>query len=111
MPRAGNGRGGIDLAFEVQIATAQSHGEPMRLSLSSTRHAWWSFAQMLVHHTENGCAMAPPATRSTAAPTAARRGPEGCLMEITHAGRQPTTLPNGEQRAMLEDGDTVNLRA
>lgn len=42
------------------------------------------------------------------------RGPllveEGCLLELTHGGRQPLTLPNGETRGYLQDGDTVVLR-
>jgi fumarylacetoacetase len=32
-------------------------------------------------------------------------------MELSRAGREPLTLPNGEQRSFLEDGDTVLMRA
>jgi fumarylacetoacetase len=35
----------------------------------------------------------------------------GSLLELSHGGREPLTLPNGEQRSFLEDGDTVTLRA
>ena len=108
---AGQAPGGLDLAIEVQIATPQSGGEAMRLSLSSTRHAYWSFAQMLTHHTENGCAMAPGDLIGSGTNSGPGEQEKGCLMEITQAGRQPVTLANGETRSMLEDGDTIILRA
>ena len=111
LPKSGNSRGGIDLAIEVQLVTPRSEGQGLRLSLSSTRHAYWSFAQMLVHHIENGCAMAPGDLIGSGTHSGPGEGEKGCLMEITLAGRQPVTLPSRETRAMLEDGDTVVLRA
>jgi fumarylacetoacetase len=66
---------------------------------------------MLAHHTENGCAMTPGDLIGSGTNSGPGAGEKGCLMEITSAGRQPVTLPNGETRAMLEDGDTVVLRA
>lgn len=32
-------------------------------------------------------------------------------MELTEGGHRPVSLPNGEIRTMLEDGDTIVLRA
>ena len=34
----------------------------------------------------------------------------GCLLELTSRGQDPVTLPTGEQRKFLEDGDEVILR-
>lgn len=111
MPKNGHDRSAIDLAIEARLITARSRGEAMRLSLSSTRHACWSFAQMLAHHTENGCAMFPGDLIGSGTNSGPSPSEKGCLMELSFAGRQPITLPNGETRAMLEDGDTVILRA
>jgi fumarylacetoacetase len=35
----------------------------------------------------------------------------GCLVEITHNGRDPLVLPTGETRTFLADGDEVILSA
>jgi fumarylacetoacetase len=34
----------------------------------------------------------------------------GCLLEITRRGQDPVSLPSGEIRRFLEDGDEVCLR-
>jgi len=38
-------------------------------------------------------------------------GEKGCLMELSFNGRESISLSNGETCTMLEDGDTVILRA
>ncbi|MOA49300.1 hypothetical protein D3C78_1721590 [compost metagenome] len=32
------------------------------------------------------------------------------MLELARGGKHPVTLPNGEQRSFLEDGDTLTLR-
>ena len=83
---------------------------PQRLSHSSFRDSWWTVAQMLTHHTVNGCNLEPgdllgSGTQSGPAPAAA-----GSLLELTAGGRTPLALGAGEMRTFLEDGDRVMLR-
>lgn len=111
MQAGGNTQGGLDLQLEVQIETTRSNGDAMRLSRSSSRHSYWSLAQMLTHHTENGCNLRPGDLLATGTQSGPTDGEKGCLMELSHNGRVPIRLSNGETRAMLEDGDTVILRA
>ena len=66
---------------------------------------------MLTHHTENGCNLRPGDLLATGTQSGPTDGEKGCLMELSHNGRVPIRLSNGETRAMLEDGDTVILRA
>ena len=33
------------------------------------------------------------------------------MLELTFGGSQPISLPNGEQRGFLEDGDEITLTA
>jgi fumarylacetoacetase len=40
----------------------------------------------------------------------AEKTARGCLLELTSRGKDPVTLPTGEQRKFLEDGDEVILR-
>lgn len=100
---------GLDLIIEATLVTAD--GTAVLLSRSSTRHAAWGFAQMLAHHTSNGCAMAPGDLIGSGTQSGPGPSEGGCLMELTAGGREPLRLPGGGWRAMLEDGDTVVLRA
>lgn len=101
---------GFDIQLEAWLATACSNGEAMRLSRSSYRHAYWGLAQMVAHHTENGCNLRPGDLLGTGTQSGPSHGEEGCLLELSRGGRQPLTLSNGESRSFLEDGDTVILR-
>lgn len=110
-PADGNAHGGLDLQLEVLIKTAKSDGKAMLLSRSKSSHSYWSLAQMLTHHTVNGCNLRPGDLLGTGTQSGPTDSEKGCLMELSFAGREPVTLSNGETRAMLEDGDTVILRA
>jgi fumarylacetoacetase len=84
---------------------------PARLSIGNALHLYWTPAQMVAHHASNGCDLHPgdlfgTGTISTPEPTG-----WGALMEITSGGRNPLTLPNGETRKFLEDGDEITLHA
>jgi fumarylacetoacetase len=106
-------RGGFDLKLEVWLRTERMRREgasAVRLSQANLRDLYWTPAQMLAHHTSNGCNLQSGdliATGTVSGPTAAALG---SLLEITRRGAQPLTLPNGESRGFLEDGDEVTLR-
>ena len=79
-----------------------------RLSRGSTRDLYWTAAQMVAHHTSNGCDLRPgdlfgSGTISGAEP--------GSLLELSEGGHQPVTLADGSTRRFLEDGDTVDFTA
>ena len=106
-------RGGIDLTVEVWLASrrmSESGIEPIRMSRGNFRDTYWTIAQMLAHHTSNGCNLRPGdvfASGTLSGPT-----PESlaCLLERTRRGAEPFRLPSGEERTYLEDGDEVILR-
>jgi fumarylacetoacetase len=66
---------------------------------------------MFTHHTSNGCNLQPGDLFATGTISGAGNDSRGCLLELTWRGRDPVTLPNGETRKFLEDGDEVILRA
>jgi len=107
-------RGGLDLEMEVYLSTARmrsEHAKPHRITLTNFRHMYWTFAQMVAHHTSNGCNLRPGdlvASGTVSGPTDDSRA---CYSEITDRGTQPITLPNGEQRSWLVDGDEITFRA
>jgi len=106
----GNRSGALDLQLEVLLQTSRSEGQALPLSTTQSRLGHWSFAQMVAHHTSNGCALAPGDLLGSGTQSGPGGREQGCLMELTRGGREPVTLGNGETRRMLEDGDTVVLR-
>jgi fumarylacetoacetase len=102
--------GAIDITLEVWLKTAQMR-EPVRLSQSNFRDAYWTLAQLVAHHTSNGCNLRPGDLFGSGTLSGPDPGQGGSLMELTTGGKQPLSLTGGEQRTFLEDGDTVTLRA
>jgi len=105
--------GGIDITLEVFLSTTQmraSRSAAARLSQSSFRHSYWTLAQMVAHHTSNGCDLRPGDLLASGTMSGPGLLELGSLLEITRNGTQPLKLPNGEARTFLEDGDTVLLR-
>jgi len=105
--------GAIDLTLEVWLLSAQMRQAgraPVRLSSSSFRQMYWTFAQMLAHHTSNGCNMRTGDLIASGTVSNADRESRGCLLELTWRGEEPIVLPTGEKRTFLADGDEVVMR-
>ncbi|MEO8367583.1 MAG: fumarylacetoacetase [Candidatus Solibacter sp.] len=106
-------RGALDVTLEVHVSTAQMRATgmpPMRLSHGNLKDLYWTIAQMVAHHTSNGCNLRPGDLLATGTVSGEAKEARGCLLEITRRGAEPVTLPTGETRKFLEDGDEVTLR-
>jgi fumarylacetoacetase len=105
--------GAIDLMLEAWIVTPamRAAGQPPhRLSQVNMRDLWWTPAQLIAHHTSNGCNLLPGDLVATGTVSGPADESAGCLLELTAGGKQPIELPNDESRNSLEDGDEVILR-
>ena len=107
--------GALAIQLEVALTTEQMRAAgvaPHILSRGSADAAmYWSAAQIVAHHSANGCNLQPgdligTGTLSTDSPAGL-----GSLLEISQGGKQPIALSNGESRSFLEDGDEVTLKA
>jgi fumarylacetoacetase len=106
--------GSIDIQLEVllQSAAMKERGQaPVRLSESNFKDAYWTVAQMLAHHTVNGCNLRPGDVLGTGTLSGPLPEQGGSLLELSGGGWKPVILPGGETRSFLLDGDTVSLRA
>jgi fumarylacetoacetase len=111
---ANRAAGAFDVQLEVRLQSARMRaaGTPaLRLSHSNFRDAWWTAAQMLTHHTVNGCNLNAGDLFGSGTLSGPKPEEAGSLLELTAGGKQALQLPDGEQRTFLEDGDTVTLRA
>ena len=66
---------------------------------------------MVTHHASNGCNLAPGDLLGTGTLSGSSNESRACMLELTTGGKQPITLPNGETRNWLEDGDAVVFNA
>lgn len=105
--------GGIDIWLEVALQTPamrKAGMPPQRLMRSNFRDSYWTLAQLVAHHTVNGCNLQTGDLLGSGTQSGPDPGQGGSLLELSLGGKQPLRLANGESRAFLEDGDTVILR-
>ena len=106
-------QGALDIELEALIQTPSMRAAgtaPARLCLTNYRHAYWTAAQMVAHHTVNGCNLQPGDLLGTGTLSGPTLDSACALIELTTGGKNPVQLPGGETRTWLEDGDTVVLR-
>jgi len=106
--------GGIDLTIEVYIRSMlmrEGRLRPSRLSTASLADMYWTAAQMVTHHTSNGCNLRPGDLFASGTISGPDKGSQGCMLELTKRGTEPVVLPTGEERKFLHDGDEIILRA
>jgi fumarylacetoacetase len=111
--RANERDGGFDITLEVLLASARMRAEgiaPMRVSLGNFTSMYWTVAQLVTHHASNGCNLQPGDLIASGTVSGETKESRGCLLERTWRGTEPLTLPTGETRRFLDDGDEVILR-
>jgi fumarylacetoacetase len=107
--------GGLNVQLEVTLSTEAMRKEglaPHVLSNGSADAAmYWSAAQIVTHHSCNGCNLQPGDLIGTGTLSTDSDQGLGSLLEISRGGKQPIELASGETRSFLEDGDELTLRA
>jgi fumarylacetoacetase len=89
----------------------ESHQPAALLSESNFKHSYWTPAQLVTHHASNGCAMRAGDLLGSGTQSGPNQAEAGSLLELSQGGKVPITLPNGEQRTFLDDGDCIVMRA
>jgi fumarylacetoacetase len=105
-------REAISITIEVALRSSRMResGLPaLRLSRGNLATMYWTPAQLVAHHTSNGCKLRAGDLIASGTISGPTRDERGCLLELTWRGTEPLTLPSGEQRRFLEDGDEVTL--
>jgi fumarylacetoacetase len=106
-------QGAFDIQMDVRIQTQKMRDEnhqPTQVSASSFKHSYWTVAQMVTHHTVNGCNFMPGDMLGSGTQSGPTHEEAGSLLELSRGGKEKITLSNGEQRSFLEDGDNVIMR-
>jgi fumarylacetoacetase len=107
------GYGGLDLSLEVSLRSTRMRENGIAhavLGRSNFRDMYWTPAQMVTHHASNGCNLRAGDLLGSGTVSGPDKTALGCLLELTSRGKEPVTLPTGEERKFLQDGDEVILR-
>lgn len=114
---------GLDINLEVLLCSAKMRDAgtpPMLVCRGNFQSMYWTVAQLIAHHTSNGCPLLPGDLLASGTISGPTEDSRGCLLERTWQGngpdgkplpRKPLALPSGETRTFLEDGDEVIMRA
>lgn len=99
-------------AYDVHLeASLQGNGmeEPAVITRTNFRHLYWSICQQVAHHTVTGCNLRPGDLLASGTVSGPTPDSYGSLLELSWRGERPLTLPNGETRTFLQDGDRLTL--
>jgi fumarylacetoacetase len=102
------GQGAYDVKLEARLQTP-AMSEHAVICRSNFRHMYWTIAQQVAHHTVNGCNLRPGNLLASGTISGPTPDSYGSLLELAWKGERPLTLPNGEKRASLQDGDRLTL--
>jgi fumarylacetoacetase len=106
--------GAIDMQLEVYLESARMRATglpPQRLSHSDFRGSYWNIAQMISHHSVNGCNLNPGDLLGSGSQSGPHPAEAGSLLELSAGGHQKLLLSSGETRSFLCDWDRVILKA
>ncbi|WP_105258932.1 fumarylacetoacetase [Pseudoalteromonas sp. T1lg88] len=106
-------QGALDIQMDVAVETEKMRAEgtpAAKLSQSSFKHSYWTVAQMVAHHTVNGCNFNAGDMLGSGTQSGPEHEEAGSLLELSRGGKESLDLGNGESRKFLEDGDTVIMR-
>lgn len=106
--------GAFAITLETWLTTRkmrESGMQPYLLGTGPAASMYWTAAQMVAHHTANGCNLRPGDLLGTGTISTCDNRGLGSLMEISRGGSEIVTLSSGETRTFLEDGDELVLKA
>ncbi len=106
-------QGGLDITLEAYISTEamrRAGTAPLRVTQTSCALLYWTVAQMIAHHTSNGCNVCNGDLIGSGTVSGPEKSSWGSLLELTARGSDPIALPSGEKRGFIEDGDEIMFR-
>jgi fumarylacetoacetase len=98
----------FDIQLEAQLRTAAMKAGHT-ITRSNFQNLYWSISQQLAHHTAGGCNLQPGDLLASGTISGPTEDSRGCMLELTWRGANPLSLPGGETRKWLEDGDTLTI--
>lgn len=96
--------------IDLEVTLRPEGGEGATIARTNYKEMYYSAAQQLAHHTTSGCPMTPGDLLGSGTISGPEKDQRGSLLELSWGGKEPLTLPTGESRSFIEDGDTLTLK-
>ena len=96
--------------IDLEVTLRPEGGEDATIARTNYKEMYYSAAQQLAHHTTSGCPMTPGDLLGSGTISGPEKDQRGSLLELSWGGKEPLTLPTGESRSFIEDGDTLTLK-
>lgn len=105
-----NGALSVRMTAAILTPRMRAAGEaPFILTDTQFAGMYWTAATMVAHHATNGCNLLAGDLLGSGTVSGPEETARACLAEIGLTG--PVTLPNGETRKWIQDGDEIVFRA
>jgi fumarylacetoacetase len=98
----------FDIQLEAKVQTTKMKA-PHTITRTNFQNLYWSVSQQLAHHTIGGCNLQPGDLLASGTISGETEESRGCMLELTWRGANPLTLPSGQERKWLEDGDHLAI--
>ncbi len=96
--------------IDLEVTLRPEGGEEATIARTNYKEMYYSAAQQLAHHTTSGCPMNAGDLLGSGTISGPEKDARGSLLELSWGGKEPLTLPTGETRSFIEDGDTLTLK-
>lgn len=100
-----------DIQIDVYIIREEYKNEEIKVSSTNLKYIYWSFNQMITHHTISGCKLEIGDILATGTLSGTSRETYGCLMEMNKNGKESFLLDDKYNMTWLKKGDTVKFKA
>jgi fumarylacetoacetase len=98
----------FDIQLEVRLQTDRMK-ESQIISRTNFQNLYWSMSQQLAHHAVGGCNLQTGDLLASGTISGPTEGSRGSMLELTWRGANPLSLPGGETRKWLENGDRLTI--
>jgi fumarylacetoacetase len=82
---------------------------PQKIASTNTKHLYWTYRQMIAHHTVNGCNLQTGDLLATGTISGPEQHAWGSLLEQTWDGQKPLQIDENSMQTYLEIGDFVQI--
>lgn len=104
----------FDIVVEAYLSSEKMRDcnmTPLLICKGNLKDLYWTFDQMVCHHTISGCNLRPGDLLGSGTISGSTIDSLGCLLERVAFKLKPLELPDGTLRNYLEDNDEIILHA
>lgn len=94
-----------DFLFDLEISTRMNGSE---ISRTNGKYLYWSFSQMIAHHTVGGCNLRPGDLLGSGTISAPEKRGFGSLLELSWNGKEPLQIASGT-RTFIQNNDVIEM--